>query len=122
MVQIIWEKYYSQSLPGSKMEGSSWWRSHLGLFEDYKSNSYCKLGNGQATLLWHNKWSEEPLKEIFPELLSFANNDILSVNDWTRTEDHTQLFNTLLSTQAYIQFARMQQLVQMDGNDQQDDS
>lgn len=62
-VQLIWEKYYSQSLPGSKMEGSSWWRSHLRLFEDYKSNSNCKLGNGHATLLWHDKWTGQPLKE-----------------------------------------------------------
>ena len=41
-VQVIWEKYYSQSLPGSKLQGSNWWRSHLGLFDDYKSNSNCK--------------------------------------------------------------------------------
>ena len=102
------------------MEGSSWWGSHWDCLRIINQIQTANWGNGRATLLWHDKWSEEPLKEIFLELLSFANNDILYVNDWTKTEDQTQLVNTLLSTEAYIQFTQMQQLVQMHGNDQQD--
>lgn len=40
-------------------------------------------------------------KKKYLELLSFSKDDALSVNDWTRTVDQTQLFNTPLSTQAY---------------------
>lgn len=110
-VQLIWEKYYSHSLPESKLEGSSWWKSHLKLLVEYNKSSVCKLGNGQATLLWHDNWLDQPLKERFPELLSFAKSDSLYVHDWNRTEDQIQLFHTPLSTQAYNQFTQMQNLI-----------
>lgn len=116
-VQLIWEKYYSHSLPESKLEGSSWWKSHLKLLVEYNKSSVCKLGNGQATLLWHDNWLDQPLKERFPELLSFAKSDSLYVHDWNRTEDQIQLFHTPLSTQAYNQFTQMQNLIQLQQNE-----
>ena len=97
-VSLIWGSYYSVLLPSVKLVGQSYRKSHLKLLHDYRLNCECKLGNGQATLLYHDKWLEQPLLAKFPELHSYVKSDTQIVAIWIEVEESTQFFHTPMST------------------------
>lgn len=99
-VSFVWENYYSESLTGSKMEVSRWWKKHLKLLPDYKANFDCKIGNGHAAPLWHDCWLDQPLVNKFLELHSFVKSDLQTVASWIIAEDPTLVFHTPFSSQA----------------------
>lgn len=45
-VNIIWETYYQDTLPGGRMVGSFWWKSLLKLLPTYKEFASCKAKSG----------------------------------------------------------------------------
>ena len=63
-------------------------------------------------LLRHDTWLDQPLKDKFPELHSYALDESLSVRDWTLQQDTCQLFYMPMSTQAYDRFQLLENLIQ----------
>jgi hypothetical protein len=40
----------------TKVECSSWWKSHIKLIEIYKHHALCKIINGKSILFWADNW------------------------------------------------------------------
>jgi hypothetical protein len=53
--------------------GSFWWRDFISLQGQPKEFFHCKPATGATLLFWLDKWNNGvPLKDTFPQLLSFA--------------------------------------------------
>lgn len=84
--------------------GYFWWKSILKLLPEFKSFASCSLGQGTFTLFWYDKWNNTPLLEQFPELYSFAINDLTSVHQVVNSASLEDLFPRPLTVQAFGQF------------------
>ena len=51
-VNIVWEAYYQDSLPGDRLIGSFWWRAILKLLPTFKAHTRCKAGRGDTILFF----------------------------------------------------------------------
>lgn len=72
-VSLIWEKHYQYGkLPNHIRRGSFWWRDILKILDEHKKVSKVKINNGATCLLWTDNRGNQPLKNQFPELFSFA--------------------------------------------------
>lgn len=110
-VNIIWETYYQESLPGERMVGSFWWKTVLKLLPMYKTHARCKANKGDTTLFWTDNWTGEPLSRRFPELYSFAVDKDISLIKLQTQEEISLLFHRPLSYQAYTQFNMVQEMI-----------
>lgn len=118
---MIWKKYYSSHPPDTRMEGSSWWKSHLKLIPLYKQHSTCKLGNSQSILLWKDRWLDEPLINKFLELHSFVKNDAQTAESWIISENPSQFIHTPLYEQAFSQYNDLLALIDLHKSPQRND-
>jgi hypothetical protein len=73
----------------------------------------CNIGAGQTTLLWHDKWYDQMLKEKFPHLFSFSKDKMMTVKDarYIAMEDIYDLFNIPLSNIAALQCNELGQIL-----------
>jgi len=74
------------------------------LLETFKSFSTVQVQNGDACLFWHDKWLQQPLKEDYPELYSFALNNNVSVTNYYAHQQLQEIYSLPLSTEAFQQF------------------
>lgn len=80
-VSLIWEKHYANGkLPSHIKKGSFWWRDVLKLLDPFKSFSTVIVQNSQTCLFWQDTWVQQPLHLQYPELYSFAQNKLISVD------------------------------------------
>lgn len=110
-VNIIWEAYYQDSLPGDRLIGSFWWKSILKLLPTLKEHTKCKAGRGDTIMLWSDKWMNIPLSTLFPELHSFAINTDITLSQAQQHEDLSIIFHRPLSLQAFNQFNELQDII-----------
>jgi hypothetical protein len=114
-VQLIWDKYYSGSkLPSSDVpfRGSFWWRDILKSLDSYKNLTTLTIRNGSTCLLWFDSWIDDPLKQHFPELFSFAINPRISLAAASSYDDLHSLFHLPLSPKAYLQYLNLTEIFQ----------
>lgn len=100
-VKLIWEKYYSTQVPLHKREGSFWWKEHLSLFPTFKNASTCLIKSGNTIMIWNDKWNQDSLQQMFPELHSYAKDDSISIQIFCSSTDATDHFHLPLSQIAY---------------------
>lgn len=100
----FWNQYYTSELPGKKLVGSSWWRTHLKLLCEFKSLASCKAGNGTTIEIWNDKGEDRPLQQLYPQLFSHARKEKVTLSEMIQTEELQNQFHTPLSEQAFEQF------------------
>jgi hypothetical protein len=80
-VNLVWSQYYGRGrVPDNLRKGSFWWRSILKLLDIYKGISRAEFGKGDTILFWHDLWNYRVLKLSFPQLHSFAKNDLITLS------------------------------------------
>jgi hypothetical protein len=110
-VNLVWSSYYTQGhLPGFKMEGSFWWKSHIKLIDKFKGISRCHIGDGKSALFWTDLWENVCMTQKFPHLLSFAKSTDLTVYQVLETEFLEDLFHLPLSQEAFSEFEDLEVL------------
>jgi hypothetical protein len=96
-------------LPGSKQEGSFWWKAHLKLIDLYKGMGKCKIGDGKSAYFWTDLWHEDQcLHQKFHHLVSFAKSTDLSVHKAINSNYLEDLFHLPLSHQAFQEFEQLE--------------
>lgn len=79
-VKLVWESYYQAELPHAKIKVVFLWcRDCLKLLKPYKELASCGVKEGNAMMLWQDKWYFYPLKDKLPHLYSFAKNKNTSI-------------------------------------------
>ena len=117
---IIWEAYYSSSLPWERMVGSFWWKALLKLLPIFKQFALCKPDRGDTMLFCTDKWSGQPLSHMYPELFSFSNKKTITLQQAYDLQDFSSMFHRPLSLQAYTQFNTLQDAITRNVFDLQD--
>lgn len=110
-VQMVWETYYSNTLPGDRSVGSFWWKALLKLFPKYKEVALCNIGQGDTAFFGSDRWHGQPLCNQFPELHSFSINPAISVRRALEHQDMSRLFHRPFSQIAYQQFLSLQEII-----------
>jgi hypothetical protein len=91
------------------------------LLNTYKGIARAEFGKGDTNLFWHDLRNNQVLKLSFPQLHSFAKNDLITLSSVLQVEDFADLFNLPLSEIAYEQFCEfvilLQSLLMIDCND-----
>lgn len=88
-VPLTWSALYSnsQTPPHAKSPvGSFWWKDVLKLFDKFQEFTICKPGKGNSVMLWSDPWSDQPLKDKFPQLFSFAKKPKCSIRFYLEQE------------------------------------
>jgi len=114
-VHLTWSKLYAntQTSPQARSPvGSFWWKEIINLFENYQSLSVCRPGKGDSILFWSGKWTNQelPLKDLFPQLYSFARKQKCSVRFFIDQEVN-RVFTLPLSQQASNQLDEVENLI-----------
>ena len=81
-VILIWEVCYSSSQHPDKKEGLFWWKILLSLIPTYKQATPFMVRSGTTIQLWEDNWNHGPLSHSFPELLSSAKDERISIMDF----------------------------------------
>jgi hypothetical protein len=119
-INIIWANHYSHSLPSDKPVGSFWWRDVLKTLESFKGIARVEIGDGKTTLLWHDNWDGICKSAQYPELWSFASRKDITIQQARLAASH-EMFHTLLSVEAFVQFQALNGfLVNLPHNNQRD--
>lgn len=80
-----------------------WWRDVLKLLNKFKGMAAVNLGNGSTCLLWSDLWGGQVHSQAYPELFSFAKNQLLTVQSAKQIDSLHQLLHLPLSVQALTQ-------------------
>jgi hypothetical protein len=111
-VKLLWEIYYSSSLPPSRSRDISfWWRYCLKDLTTFKNLAQCSIGSGSSVLLWTDVWSIIPLNLQLPHLFSFVVDENASVLQVRTLEQLSSHFHLPLSNEAFAQFQTLQDLM-----------
>ena len=70
-----------------------------------------QVQNGDTCLFWHDKWLQQPLKDDYPELYSFALNNNLSVTNFYAHQQLQEIFSLPLSAEAFQQLQLIQSFI-----------
>jgi len=121
-VDLVWEKHYRNGkLPNHNRKGSFWWRDNLKLLQDFKSFASPQVHCGDSSLFWSDAWHGMPFTSSYPEFLSFALDQQISVKKAFSVDEFTSLFQLPLSQAAFLQFQTVQQiLIDIDLDDTKD--
>lgn len=66
------------------------------------------IGKGDTILFWQDDCGKGKFKELAPELYSFSINQNLTIRQFLQIADHSDLFHTPLSNEAFQQLQGMQ--------------
>jgi hypothetical protein len=81
-VKLTWVLYDSSALPPARpREILFWCRDCLKVLLTFKNIVVCTFVQGNSIMLWKDKWADEPLRETWPHLFSFAKNDSISLKE-----------------------------------------
>lgn len=69
------------------------------------------LGTTLTRMLWNDKWSQDTLQQVFPELHSYAKDDSISIKSFCSLSDVTGHFHLPLSLIAYEQLTQLQSIL-----------
>lgn len=67
-VHLVWDNYYTNSLPGQRKRGSFWWRDILKLLGQFKGIALPIPQNRRTISLWDDLWAGQVFKHASPEL------------------------------------------------------
>jgi hypothetical protein len=110
-VNLIWESYYEDSkLPGQRLEGSFWWKSTIGLHDEFKAIARCNIGDGKSVYFWQDLWCNGCLDASFPCLFSFVKDKWMTVEKVLQAEYLEDHFNLPLSTEAFTEFESLENI------------
>jgi hypothetical protein len=104
---LVWTKYHAGGkLPVSDVHfrTSFWGRDILKLLTQFKGIAVVCIQDGQTSLLWHDLWNGLMCNKMFPELLSFAKNQYITVAEAASSPFLHDLFHLPLSPEAYGQY------------------
>lgn len=113
-VKLTWNKLYANNFipPHAKTpSGSFWWKDLLKLTKDYRNISRCNPGKGNSIMLWSDAWHDRPLKDVFPQLFSFARKPKYSITFFLEKQTQDSFFLPL-SQQASAQLINLQNIIQ----------
>jgi hypothetical protein len=104
-VQITWSKLYCNGTPPHerKYVGSFWWRDIMSLASLFLQMARCKVNNGLSVSFWTDHWNLGIIKDLYPQLFSFARKKKCSVNQFL-SWDASRSFFLSLSQVAFEQF------------------
>jgi hypothetical protein len=114
-VQLVWDRYYPDGkLPKltSRFKGSYWWRDILKLLDSYKGIAMANVSDGVSCFFWRDLWTNNVLQQTYPELFSYCKDPFASVQKVKAESMPVTLFHLPLSTEAYVQFQHMQNMLQ----------
>jgi hypothetical protein len=69
-------------------------------------------GNGDTILFWHDLWNVKVMKLVFPDLHSFAKNDMITLRNVLQFESLHDHFHLPLFEIAFEQFCEMNIFIQ----------
>jgi hypothetical protein len=111
-VKLVWSQYYANGrLPGSTKKVSFWWISILKLRDTFKGIAGAEYGTGDTIIFWHDVWNQV-LKVSYPQLHSFAKNDLISLNAVMQSDNFDNLFHLPLTEVAYDQYCELTMILQ----------
>lgn len=115
-VKLTWSKLYAnkQTPPQARSAvGSFWWKEIMGLFGKYQAMAICKPNSGDTVLFWSQIWTgqDQALKDLFPQLYSFAKKPKCSVQFFIEQEEN-RLFSLPLSQMAADQLEEIANQIQ----------
>jgi len=87
-------------MQGTNFRGSFWWRDILKLLTQFKGIAVVSIQDGKSCFLWHDMWSGMVCSQAFPELFSFAKNQLISVSVAANSPLLHDLFHLPLSPEA----------------------
>jgi hypothetical protein len=82
------------------------------LLNQFKGIAIVTIQDGNTCFLWHDLWVSNICSQLYPELLSFAKNEMISVSATASTPMFRSLFHLPLSTESYSQFLELANSVQ----------
>jgi len=91
-------------MQGTNFRGSFWWRDILKLLTQFKGIAVVSIQDGKSCFLWHDLWNGMVCIQAFPELFSFAKNQLISVSVAANSPLLHYLFHLPLSPEAYDQY------------------
>lgn len=71
-----------------------------------------QVKSGETSLFWHDRWVNQPLSVVAPELYSFAKNKQISVHKAFNENEIANLFQLPLSQPAFLQMQEIHQIMQ----------
>lgn len=113
-VTLTWTKFYSsiQTPPQARSPvGSFWWKHILKLFDRYQDLAVCNPNGGNTVLFWTDTWAGQPLKDKFPQLLSFTRKSKCSIR-YLLDQEVDRIFSLPISSQAAAQLEEVENLLQ----------
>lgn len=113
-VSLTWNKFYSnsQTAPQARSPvGSFQWKDILKFFENFQEMAICSPSKGNTVLFWSDSWTDQPLKEKFPQLYSFTRKLKCSIRFFI-DQDVERTLSLPLSTQAADQLQVVDSLLQ----------
>jgi hypothetical protein len=89
--------------------------------DNFKGIAKANFGSGDTILFWQDLWNGQVLKLAYPELHSYAKNDMVSLLSILHLDNIQNYFNLPLSEVAYEQYCdliiQLQSLPTNGGND-----
>jgi hypothetical protein len=89
--------------------------------DNFKGIAKANFGSGDTILFWQDLWNGQVLKLAYPELHSYAKNDMVSLLSILHLDNIQNYFNLPLSEVAYEQYCdliiQLQSLPVDGGND-----
>jgi hypothetical protein len=111
-VTLIWQKYYSNTVPHlAREKGSFWWKDILRLHIQYRGVSICNPNQGDTISFWDDIINGFLHSEKFPHLLHFAGDPAISLFALRNTDNLLDCFRIPMSRAAYNEFLDLQDLL-----------
>jgi len=106
-------KFYSnpQTPPQARSPIESfWWKDIMTLFDKFRDLAICNPGNGRTVLFWADKWSDQSIQVLYPQLFSFTKKKKWSIRFFL-DQGVNIIFSLPLLTQATNQLEEVQTLI-----------
>jgi hypothetical protein len=108
-VALIWQKYYSNTVPHlAREKGSFWWKDILRLHTQYRGVAICNPNQGDTISFWDDIINGVLHSEKFPHLLHFARDPAISLFTLRNANNLLDCFRIPMSRAAYNEFLDLQ--------------
>lgn len=106
-VELIWDVYYRDGIVPSfpTKVGSFWWRDCCAILQNFKSMTVCNPKAGGTVKLWQDRWHDDSMQNMFPQLYSYAKNTecIIASASTSIQNDFYEMFHLPMSSIAVQQ-------------------
>jgi hypothetical protein len=108
-VNLIWHKYYSDSVPHlAREKGSFWWKDILRLHVQFRGVAVCVPGKGDTVSFWDDLIDWKMHSSLYPRLLEYAKDPKISFCKLRNSESLIDCFRIPMSRQAYNELLELQ--------------